>query len=149
MRNITIGTCVRHGPPLPHQQFIGSGVIFDLNGLGIACSIVLLDGRIIADLPLATLFDGSWVISERTMTPRQVHHLLAHAREWEEWLQNKSRRAGAELSGPRSSFADAPPPPHPPQRTYLPASNPDYRQSGGTDGGTQSREVAGMPIEVA
>jgi hypothetical protein len=51
---------------------------------------VLLDGHVIADLPLTTLFNGSWVISERTMTSEQIDHLLAHANEWEEWQTNKA-----------------------------------------------------------
>lgn len=88
MNGIAIGTCVRHMPPGVHQQFIGSGVIFDLNCRTMACSIVLLDGRIIQELPLPALTDGSWFISNRTMTPRQIAHLLAHADEWEKWRQD-------------------------------------------------------------
>lgn len=98
MSNIAIGTCVRHVPPRPHQQFIGSGVIFDLNWRGMACSIVLLDGRVITNLPLTALIDGSWVISQRTMTLQQIDHLLAHANEWEDWWQNRMA-AGADVSG--------------------------------------------------
>lgn len=94
MSNIAIGTCVRHVPPRPHQRFIGSGVIFDLDRGAMVCSIVLLDGRVIVDLPLAGLIDGSWVISGRTMTLRQIEHLLAHAGEWEEWRQDRMAECG-------------------------------------------------------
>lgn len=89
MSSIAIGTCVRHVPPGPHQPFIGSGVVFDVSIAKLRCSIVLLDGRLILDLSLRTLRDGSWVISHRKMTSGQIQHLLLHASEWEQWHQEK------------------------------------------------------------
>lgn len=84
---IRIGTCVRHLPPEPHQAFIGSGVIFELQDDDERCSVVLLQGIVIVGMSRQHLFDGSWLISERVMAPSQIAHLLANAGRVLEWRE--------------------------------------------------------------
>jgi len=147
MNNIAIGTCVRHVPPRPHQQFVGSGVIFNLNRPAMACSIVLFDGRIIADLSLVALFDGSWVISERTMTPQQIDHLLAHASESEEWQQNKIA-AHTDVSC-RCSYAHGVLPQYISQRVHATALRAaDLESELSRNGPTRPLHVVAVAIEV-
>lgn len=99
MDGIRIGTCVRHLPPEPHQAFIGSGVIFDLRDDGQRCSLVLLQGIVIADMARRHLLDGSWLISDRVMAPCQIAHLLANARRVFQWREAALVPALAALIG--------------------------------------------------
>ncbi|MBA5687219.1 hypothetical protein [Rugamonas apoptosis] len=79
MDGIHIGTCAPHLPPEPQQAFIGSGIIFDLCDDEQRCSLALLQGIVIADMVCRNLLDGSSLISDRVMAPRQFAHLLANA----------------------------------------------------------------------
>ena len=105
MNAITLGTCVRHIPPRHHERFIGSGVIYEVDLRRRTCSLVMLCGRIILDMPLVSLVDGTWFISARTMALQQVSHLLLHAREMSTWgqeqrLRTRLQRRAASMSLP-------------------------------------------------
>ncbi|MBY0238810.1 MAG: hypothetical protein K2X55_05805 [Burkholderiaceae bacterium] len=144
MSNIAIGTCVRHVPPRPHQRFIGSGVIFELDRSAMVCSIVLLDGRVIVDLPLAGLIDGSWVISGRTMTLRQIEHLLAHASE----CVRQDRMVACGDGSGCCGYAQGGRSQDLLQRVPIPAIGPESRQYGFSgDEATRSLDVATVDIE--
>ncbi len=85
MEMLKIGTCVRHTPQTKLQTFIGSGAVFALDSDTSRCSLVLLQGVVVPSIAIDTLFNGSWLISERTMTAGQIRHLLANAWRVLEW----------------------------------------------------------------
>lgn len=87
MDKLHIGTCVRHTPQTKRQAFIGSGTVFALDNASSRCSLVLVQGIVIPGMAMAALLDGSWLISARTMTAQQIHHLLGNARRVFEWCE--------------------------------------------------------------